>query len=946
MENPISRVLALSNRIPLRRALEILWANPRRRVATSAGLVATYLVLVACLRFQRLRRLHRQYRQYSTRQGMAYMTDHDAWAIQKQVLQLEFPTISLKALQFALFRTYGIPTISKLLLKTSQFSDPATSFKRYADTGALIGQFMSFEPTSDRALTAIARTKFLHTGYRTSGSILNSDMLYTLSLFATEPIRFVETFEWRSMSDLERCAIGTYWKNLGDALEIDFTELPSAKTGFRDGLHFLEEMTEWSHRYEEQHMMPSPENKAVADKTMDVLVYALPAWLKGVGVNFASCMMDERLRVAMMYDAPARLYYAIFFSLVAVRRFYLRYLSLPRPKLLRLDVFSADANEHGRHYVTFQALTCPSHGSDILKLDGSNKTNIALTSEKSHCHPRPDAVPSALSLSLIIVIMPSRKSSRSSLRQSVGRGHRPPDKLDVWILGSGIASLTAAVHLIQEANVPPEKIHILEKIVVAGGGTISEGDPVNGYNYRAGGMPSFNGSAMQELLSVVPSRTRKGKTALDDIVEFGSHALNSTSHTRLLTRRAHDLGRIDPRKVNIGLRDRIDLFVMVSKSEKALGRTRIKDHFSRSFFKSNYWLVLATTFGFQPWHSAAELRRYIASFMHDIHDLNFPRVLDCGRYNRHEAIVAPIAHFLTSQGVDFQFSTIVSDIIMDPTNENRVSAICAHRESEPDHKIVLGPNDIVIVSVGSVMSGMTVGSNTEPPSLELMEIDKDLDENWLLWLELSTKNPKFGNAYNFCTRMPESRLESFTVTLKDPEFFNRFCKLTDNQPGTAAFVTLKDSSWIISLNIPQQPLFPDQPGDVQVLWGYALCPEPEGNYVKKSMLVCSGEEIMTEILRHLQFPVETILKNSITIPSVVPRMTATLLPRAYGDRPQVIPEGMENLALIGQFVDIPDEVVVSMDYGVRGAQMAVRRLMGLDIEGKKSKRNSAVSLLM
>ncbi|KAB8206643.1 67 kDa myosin-cross-reactive antigen like family protein [Aspergillus parasiticus SU-1] len=542
--------------------------------------------------------------------------------------------------------------------------------------------------------------------------------------------------------------------------------------------------------------------------------------------------------------------------------------------------------------------------------------------------------------------MPSRKSSRSSLTQNTGRSRRPPDKLDVWILGSGIASLTAAVHLIQEANVPPEKIHILEKLAVAGGGTISEGDPVNGYNYRAGGMPPFNGSAMEELLSVVPSRTRKGKTARDDIIEFGSHALNWTSHTRLLTRRSHGLGRIDPHKINLGLRDRIELFVMVSKTEIALGRTRIKDHFNESFFKSNYWLTLATTFGFQPWHSAAELRRYIACFMHDIHDLNFPRVLDSGRYNRHEAIVAPIAHFLTSQGVDFQFNTIVSDIVMDPKNDNHVSAICAHREDEPDHKIVLGQNDIVFVSVGSVMSGTTTGSNTEPPSLELMEIDKDLDENWLLWLELSTKNPKFGNAYNFCTRMSESRLESFTVTLKDPEFFNRFCKLTDNQPGTAAFVTLKDSSWIISLNIPQQPLFPDQPGDVQVLWGYALCPEAQGDYVKKPMLSCSGEEIMTEILHHLQFPVETILKSSITIPCVVPRMTATLLPRGSGDRPQVVPEGMENLALIGQFVDIPDEVVVSMDYGVRGAQMAVRRLMGLDIEGKKSKRSSAISLLM
>lgn len=125
-------------------------------------------------------------------------------------------------------------------------------------------------------------------------------MLYTLSLFAIEPIRFVQMFEWRSMSDLERCAIGTYWKRLGDGLGISFDDLPSGKTGFRDGLHFLEELTEWSHKYEEEHMKPSAANKEVADKTMDVLVYALPKPLKPVGVKFASCVMDERLRTAMM----------------------------------------------------------------------------------------------------------------------------------------------------------------------------------------------------------------------------------------------------------------------------------------------------------------------------------------------------------------------------------------------------------------------------------------------------------------------------------------------------------------------------------------------------------------------------------------------------------------------------------------------------------------------
>lgn len=68
-------------------------------------------------------------------------------------------------------QTYGIPSISTLLVKTSQFAHPSTSFKRYADTSTLIGEFMAFPPSSDRAHTAIARTNFLHSGYRASGRI-------------------------------------------------------------------------------------------------------------------------------------------------------------------------------------------------------------------------------------------------------------------------------------------------------------------------------------------------------------------------------------------------------------------------------------------------------------------------------------------------------------------------------------------------------------------------------------------------------------------------------------------------------------------------------------------------------------------------------------------------------------------------------------------------------
>lgn len=174
---------------------------------------------------------------------------------------------------------------------------------------------MAFDPSSDRAHEAIARTKFLHTNYRKTGHILEDDMLYTLSLFALEPIRFVGNYEWRELSDLEKCAIGTYWKSLGDALGISYACLPSGseiadaktgekKSGFQDGLHWLEEIRTWSHTYEVEKMKPHLKNKEVADKTTDVLTYALPGFVKSVGIQFVSFIMDDRLRVAMMLVFP------------------------------------------------------------------------------------------------------------------------------------------------------------------------------------------------------------------------------------------------------------------------------------------------------------------------------------------------------------------------------------------------------------------------------------------------------------------------------------------------------------------------------------------------------------------------------------------------------------------------------------------------------------------
>jgi oleate hydratase len=228
----------------------------------------------------------------------------------------------------------------------------------------------------------------------------------------------------------------------------------------------------------------------------------------------------------------------------------------------------------------------------------------------------------------------------------------------------------------------------------------------------------------------------------------------------------------------------------------------------------------------------------------------------------------------------------------------------------------------------------SLGANTTAPS-PLPTVSSALsapDGAWHLWSQLAnpTVNPHFshfGNPSNFYSRPEESNWLSFTVTLKTPEFFERLEKWSGNAAGTGALVTFKDSAWLMSIVVPHQPHFLNQEEGTQVFWGYGLFPSHVGDFVVKPMVECTGQEILTELLGHLQFPLSPILENSLTIPCMMPYITSQFLTRKHGDRPDVVPKGSTNLALLGQFVEIPKDTVFTVEYSVRSAQLAVHELM-------------------
>ena len=279
------------------------------------------------------------------------MTDTDAFLIQSSIAELEFPFTFEKALQFALFRTYGIPSISKLLVYTSQFSSVETACKRFADTVVLTSEFVGNAPASERTLEAISRMNYIHGVYQRAGKITNEDMLYTLSLFAGEPVKWIERYEWRKLESVEKCAIGTYWKSIGDAMGISYGKLPSADKGWKDGLQWLEEVVEWGEKYEDMYMVPNESNKTTADQTTKILLWGVPNALKQHGKHIVCALMDDKLRKAMIYDKPPQIYFDLVEFVFTLRKIFLRYLALPRPYFMRVQNVTEKPSKEGRYFV-------------------------------------------------------------------------------------------------------------------------------------------------------------------------------------------------------------------------------------------------------------------------------------------------------------------------------------------------------------------------------------------------------------------------------------------------------------------------------------------------------------------------------------------------------------------------------------------------------------------
>ena len=491
-----------------------------------------------------------------------------------------------------------------------------------------------------------------------------------------------------------------------------------------------------------------------------------------------------------------------------------------------------------------------------------------------------------------------------------------------YLIGGGIGSLAAAAFMIRDGKFPGENISILEADPVMGGSLDGSGDPEHGYSMRGGRMlTTDNYECTWDLFKSIPSLTEHGKSVFDETVAF-NEKYRAHSMARLVDRRR---AKVPVKSMGFSMRDRIELLRLIETDEKDLGSSCITDRLSPAFFDTNFWYMWATTFAFQPWHSAVEFRRYLHRFM-----LEFTRIETLAGvkrtiYNQYDSLVFPLRQWLLSNGVALITGCKVTALDYDTGNDKfAVTGIRCLRQGKQE-VVVLDERDFVFLQNGSMTDASSLGSMTSAPP----ELTKGDSTGWNLWETLAQGRPHFGNPAAFNSCIAQSCWESFTVTLKDPGFFDEMTLFSTNEPGTGGLVTFKDSNWLLSVVLAHQPHFANQPPDVQVLWGYALYPDRVGNFVAKSMAQCNGEEILQELCGHLRFD-RPLLASANCIPCRMPYITSMFMPRSRGDRPLPVPASSVNFAFISQFVEIPEDVVFTVEYSVRAAQIAVYQLLRID----------------
>lgn len=505
------------------------------------------------------------------------------------------------------------------------------------------------------------------------------------------------------------------------------------------------------------------------------------------------------------------------------------------------------------------------------------------------------------------------------------------EKKRVWIAGGGLAGLSAALFMIRDGGVPGSNITILERSTLPGGALDGLDVPEKGFVMRGGREIEEHFECLWECFRSVPSIETEGLSVLDEF-----YYLNRDDPNSSLIRQTEKQGKEVEGWRSFGLNDRAqrDLLKLFFASRKEMENKRINEVFGRDFLDSNFWLYWRTMFAFEEWHSALEMKLYLHRFVNHISGMPDFSTLKFTKYNQYESLALPLATFLVKSGVQFSYGTEVTDVDFSFKGDTKTATRIHWVKDGHKGGVDLDSDDLVLLTIGSLVDNSDEGDQNTPA-----QINTGKAPAWELWKAIAAKHPSFGRPEVFCGNIPESKWESATVTTLDPEIPKYIQKVCKRDPfagkiTTGGIISVRDSAWLMNWTVSRQPHFKAQPADQIVVWIYGLFTEKPGDFVRKPMEECTGEEITQEWLYHLGVPVDLIpglaANSARCVPVMMPYVTSFFMPRQAGDRPDVVPPGATNFAFIGQFAETGRDCIFTTEYSVRTGMEATYRLLGVD----------------
>ena len=507
------------------------------------------------------------------------------------------------------------------------------------------------------------------------------------------------------------------------------------------------------------------------------------------------------------------------------------------------------------------------------------------------------------------------------------------DAKSAYLIGSGLAALSAACFLVRDGQMKGEHVHILEKDPIPGGACDGYKYQDIGYVMRGGREMDNHFECMWDLFRSIPSIEDENYTVLDEY-----YWLNKADPNYSLCRATVNRGQDAHTDGKFGLSDKgaMEILQLFMTPDEKLYDKKITDFFDDEVLNTNFWMYWRTMFAFENWHSALEMKRYLQRYIHHIGGLPDFTALRFTRYNQYESMILPMVKYLESFGVQFHYNTKVVNVAFDCAGgKKQATRIDILRDGLEDC-IDLTENDLVFITNGGCVENSTIGSqNTAAPYRpEIKE-----GGGWDLWRKIAAQDPSFGHPDKFCYDPELSNWMSATITTLDQKivpYIKRICKRDpfSGKVVTGGIVTVKDSSWLLSWTLNRQQQFRVQPKDQLCVWVYGLFSDKPGDFVKKPMRECTGKEICMEWLYHIGVPtdqIEELAANSAnTVPCMMPYIDAFFMPRAAGDRPDVVPEGAVNFAFLGQFAETERDTIFTTEYSIRTGMEAVYTLLNVD----------------